>query len=106
MPLSVVSESPAADISDVNCRTDLLRRSIGTYVRAEIGESAPVPTDRVTIGITEETMADRVHVQGTIAHVVSALWKLLEQQDHAHRESVRLPDVDVMARACRSRRAR
>jgi transketolase len=99
MTVSVVSEASAAGISDVYCRTDQLRRSIGTYVRAEIGDSAPVPTDRVAIGVTEETMANRDHAQGTIARVVCVpSWELFEQQDHANRESVLLPDVDVMAR--------
>ena len=51
-------------------------------------------------------MANRDHTQGTIARVVSVpSWELFEQQDHANRESVFLPDVDVMARVW-SRRAR
>ncbi len=40
-------------------------------------------------------MADPDHAQGTAAHVVSMRLELLEQQDHANRESLLLPDAGV-----------
>jgi hypothetical protein len=82
------------------CRMDWLRRSTGTNVCAEIADSAPVKIDRVNgchrpHGGNRGGSRSRPRDHRTCGQHASS--ELFEQQDHANRESVLLPDAGVSA---------